>query len=163
MMRRVIDDTRKVYGGDHSNLATALSNQGVLLYRAGRHEAALRALEQALAMRRRILPAVHPEIASSLQSLGVLASNTGEMDLAELYLVEALELRRKLFADAHPLLGSTAKGLADTLWKQQRPEEALPLYREAQAIFEATLPPDSPRILKAREAVERAEKATGDG
>lgn len=162
MMEAVVEETRDIYGGDHSNLATALSNQGVVVFGAGRPDDAQEAFEEALAMRRRILPADHPDIANSLQSLGVMALRAGRLAESEAYLREALDLRRRAVGEEHPRVASTASSLADALDEQGRPAEALPLRRQALAIFETVLPPDSPKVVSAREAVETTLGRLGD-
>lgn len=78
----------------------------------GRHEAARPPAEEALAIRREVLPPDHPDLAESLTALGVLALHQRRLDEAEPLLRDALEIRRDAHGEAHEEVASALNDLA---------------------------------------------------
>src|SRR5262249_30285048 len=62
----------------HPDLAVSLNNLGLVLWDLGRLDEARRRLDEALALRRRALPAQHPDVAVSLSNRGLLLHAQGQ-------------------------------------------------------------------------------------
>ncbi|MBV9057696.1 MAG: tetratricopeptide repeat protein [Pseudonocardiales bacterium] len=78
--------------GLSSRYATAVSNLGLSLLNEGHHKVAHRRLEQALSLRRNLLPPGHPDIAASHNNLGCAARESGDLAIADRYFTRAQEL-----------------------------------------------------------------------
>jgi tetratricopeptide (TPR) repeat protein len=106
-----------------------LDAMGTIYLELARFDEARPLLEEALAERRRALPADHPEVAASLHHLGLLSQRTGRYDEAETFYRQAVAIRR---ARAQPLpLAESLHGLGQTLYGQGAYGEAEDAHREA--------------------------------
>jgi tetratricopeptide (TPR) repeat protein len=98
--RAIVQEMRE--GGDDPEYATALMCLGNALYSLGRHAEALDLKEQALAFRRRVLPADHPHIASAMNntanSYSALGRHAEALDLFE----QALAFHRRVLPADQP-------------------------------------------------------------
>ncbi|HEX9735514.1 MAG TPA: tetratricopeptide repeat protein, partial [Thermoanaerobaculia bacterium] len=104
-----------------------LDAMGTIYLELARFDEARPLLEEALAERRRALPADHPEVAASLHHLGLLSQRTGRYDEAETFYRQAVAIRR---ARAQPLpLAESLHGLGQTLYGQGAYGEAEDAHR----------------------------------
>jgi len=142
-------------GGDafRPDLASSLHNLGVALAALGRHEEALAATREAVAIRRALAEvrpdAFRPDLASSLNNLGIQLADLGQREEALAATREAVDLYRALAAanppqagglggDAvRPDLASSLNNLGNRLAALGRHEEALAATQEAVAIRRA--------------------------
>ena len=76
LAKDVAEGIRRARPTNQFALATALHNRAVYLSRGGKMEPAIATEQQALAIRRRILPADHPYIAASLGELATMIGTT---------------------------------------------------------------------------------------
>lgn len=120
-------------GEDHPDVATSLSNLGVLLLSMGDPEAASPCFRDALDMERRLHgDQDHPDVAMSLSNLGASFAVMGQFEQAIPPLRASLEMRRRLYPDqAHPGLATSFNNLGYLLKSIGEYEEALSCYREA--------------------------------
>ncbi|MGQ0799286.1 MAG: tetratricopeptide repeat protein [Pseudomarimonas sp.] len=132
------------------DLATALNNHGLVHMQLGKQALAQPLFEEALLMRRRLLPAQHPELAQTLSNLGLLRHSQGELEAAEAELREALAIRREAFASAsHPLVAQAENNLAMVLHSRAAWDEAQTLLRGSLATLEASLGSTHPLVATA--------------
>jgi serine/threonine-protein kinase len=109
------------------------------------HDKARQLVEEALAIRRRVLPAEHPDVAAAVYELGFVAQSN--QDLAVRYR-EALAILQK--SGAMPDLQLRLHhGLATSLRRQGRLGEAVLFDREAVALAERVFGDDDYRTGKA--------------
>ena len=111
----------------------ALNTSGLIWWTLGRHERALRELEHALALAKR-LKARQDETATTLNNMGLVYRDQGEYQKALEALDEALQIDKKIrskWAIAYDL-----KNQAITWLRMGKPEAALPLFEEALATAE---------------------------
>ena len=87
---------------DDVETATALNQQAIVHYKAGRYAEAIPLLEQALAIREKALGPDHPHVATSLNNLAELYRAQGRYDLAEPKYQSALGIREKALDPDHP-------------------------------------------------------------
>ena len=83
--------------------AASLCNQlGYYLHERGDYPAARNYLQEALAIRRRLLGPEHPATATTLNNLGLLLQDMGNHDDAREYLEQALAVFRQVLGRHHP-------------------------------------------------------------
>lgn len=139
---------RKQFSSDkhpngHLHLALEISDFGRLLHDIGDLDGALAHAEEALAMRRRLIPreqqAGHPDIAAALHNVAATLDAMGEHDKALPIFEQALATFRGVYAPAkfpqgHPELAAACENVASLLRRTGRADAALPLQEEAVAI-----------------------------
>jgi tetratricopeptide (TPR) repeat protein len=100
--------------GDDPEYATSLMGVAAALHSQGRHAEALDLREQALAFRRRVLPADHPDIATAMGNLAgscfALGRHAEALDLRE----QALAFRRRMLPADHPDIAAAMGASADS-------------------------------------------------
>ncbi len=124
----------------HTNLC------GVALWEAGHYKEAERALNRALAIRKKVLGPEHPDVAQSLNNLAVLYNCQGEYAEAEPFCQRALEILEKVLGPEHTDVATSLNILAELYREQGRYVEAEPLYQRALTIREKVLGPEHPDV-----------------
>jgi tetratricopeptide (TPR) repeat protein len=114
--------------------AEALNQQVLQLYQAGRYGEAIPIAEEALRIRRDLLPENHPDVAQSLHNLAETYRNQGRYREAEPLFQEALRIRRAVFGDSHVAVASVLSNFGLLYIDQGRHQEAEPLFQEALTI-----------------------------
>lgn len=71
--------SRRLYEGDHRNVAQSLNNFASCLRALGEHDQGRELHEEALAMRRRLYEGDHPDVAQSLNNLAICLRALGSM------------------------------------------------------------------------------------
>jgi serine/threonine protein kinase len=136
LLRESLDRHRRVYGPEHEKTARALFALAPLVDRDDRPKAGA-LLEEALAIRRRVLPPGDPAIAGNIASLGEYHRRIGKFDRARALYQEALALARDS-GDAHSTrfvglmndYGSFLGETGDHAEAERMQREALALGRE---------------------------------
>jgi eukaryotic-like serine/threonine-protein kinase len=131
---------------DSVQLAQSLNDLGVLRRERGELQEATTLLEDALAMRRRLLGTVDKDAAVTLVELGRAYEDSGRDNLAEPLFREALAIREKVLGDAHRETSTSKSALALLLWRRGDLAEAEPLFRQSLATSRAVLPEDHPNV-----------------
>jgi tetratricopeptide (TPR) repeat protein len=85
--------------------------------------------------------------------MGALLRALGRNDEAEAVYRDVMEKRRSLLGDHHVDVARSQCDLASALSDQGRFQEAEPLFRQALATFDQTLPADDPELAKTRESL----------
>ena len=112
--------------------AFSMSRHAVSLAREGKPAEALAHLEEALAIRRRLLTDDHPYTAISYENLGSFLSIQGKHAEAQPHFEKALAIRCRVWTDDGPETALGYDNLAVNLGKQKK-------YAQAQAFFEKAL------------------------
>jgi CHAT domain-containing protein/tetratricopeptide (TPR) repeat protein len=138
------------YPQGHPNLATSLSNLGLVLLAMGEYGKSLPYNEQALAMNERLYPQArfpqgHPELANSLNNLGGLYWVMGAYGKALPYFEQALAMQQRLFPEArfpqgHPQLATTLNNLGALVKDKGDFARALSYFEQATAMFQKLYP-----------------------
>jgi CHAT domain-containing protein/tetratricopeptide (TPR) repeat protein len=136
-LRRAVEIGRKL--GDKSlAFSSALNNLGGNLDDLKRFPEAQAAHQEALAIRRKILPASHPLIATSLNNLGFNARARGQKEQALALFRESLGIMRKVSGKSDPDLLVPLGNLAIQLSEVRKTApEALGFAREGAVIVRA--------------------------
>jgi tetratricopeptide (TPR) repeat protein len=125
--------------------ATRLLNQaGIYLREHAQYSEAESFLQQALAIRERVLGANHPDTAQSLNNLAALYKNQGKYEQAEPLLQQALTIHERVLGANHPDTALSLNNLAALYSDQGKYEQAEPLYQRALAICEKVLGAEHP-------------------
>ncbi len=106
----------------------------------GQYAAALPLYEEALTIRRAVLPYPHNGVAISLNNLATLYQEQGRYGEAEPLLDEALTISRAVLPYPHDSIATCLNNLASLYYVQERYREAEPLCEEALTIRRAVLP-----------------------
>jgi len=102
-------------GGDRVDVAQTLHDLGTVLADKGDYTAAAPRLEQALAMRRRLLGYDHADVAVTLSELGRVYQDLGFNQRAEPLQREALRIRRTVLGEDHRETAVSLSDLASVL------------------------------------------------
>lgn len=124
---------RSAASPNHELIAACLHNKGHALDALGDARGATEAWEQALASRRRVLPANHPELLWSIYDLAWQHVQQQRAEDAEPLFVEAVAGARARPADRarDELLGAALAGLGNCRLVLDRPADAIDPLREA--------------------------------
>jgi eukaryotic-like serine/threonine-protein kinase len=115
LLEEALAERRRLYPGDHTDVASTLSRLGVLLHIQGDVDGAERLYREVLAMRRRLRGGPHPEVASSLTALASVLRDKGKLDAAEAMEREALAIVRGAFPANSPQVLSVLNNLGLSL------------------------------------------------
>jgi len=118
----------------HANLASSLSNLGMVYEAQGKPETAELLYKDALKMRRRVFPVDHADIAIALNQLADLYRAQGKYADAETLCKECLEMRKRLFKGDHPTVAISLNNLALLYKLRAKHTEAEAMYKEALAM-----------------------------
>lgn len=122
--------------GDQALRARFIATRGHLAVTERRPDRAIELLREALAIRRRILPAISPEVASTEEGLGNALERKSLQSEARLHYFEALAIRRQLLGDRHPMVASTLNNIGLSYLGDGKPADARPHLLAALAILE---------------------------
>ena len=131
----------------HKEMADAaylLNQTAYYLYKQGFYKEAKPLLEQALAIRQRVLGQEHPDTATSLNNLAYLYKSQGHYEQAEPLYEQALAIYVKVLGQEHPDTAGNLNNLALLYQSQGRSEQAEPLYEQALAICQRVLGQEHP-------------------
>ena len=98
---------RDLFGKQHTDIATSLTNVGHWYGEQGDLQRALEYSEQALAMRRELFGNQHPAIATPLNNVGQWYGKRGDLQRALEYSEQALAMQRELFGEQHPAIATS--------------------------------------------------------
>ncbi len=109
--------------------AEALRELGNAAFYAGDARRADSLFRVALPINRRLFGPRHPNVGYLLTNLGILASATGNLDAAERDLAEGIAISAAWFGEHHWLTAGARVPLGQTLVRQKKFAEAVPLLR----------------------------------
>ncbi|HEX6292081.1 MAG TPA: tetratricopeptide repeat protein [Herpetosiphonaceae bacterium] len=125
--------------------AAALRNAlGVHLLQLGAYGEAQGCLDQARAIRQRVLGPDHPDTAGTLNSLGNVFWVQGQYAAAQGYFEQALTIWQRVLGTDHPDTARSLNGLGNVFWKQGQYAEAQRCMEQALTIQERVLGADHP-------------------
>lgn len=148
-------------GGASPELATSLNNLGLARMQLGHTGEAQALLEDALAQRRRLLPATHRDLAQTLSNLGVLLQGAGELERAGELLGEALSIREAALGAGHAQVAQARNNLALLLQDRGDLPGAVAAFRAARDSLAAQLPEGHPLRAQADHNLGQALLETG--
>jgi tetratricopeptide (TPR) repeat protein len=160
LCRNAVEVLREVYPGDHTDVAFALSN---LAAATDDNARAIPILEEALAMRRRLLGDRHPDVGRTINNLAVTLYWMGDYERAEPLLGEALSIWLETYGEEAAVTASVRHNLGQVLLDRGEPEAARPLLEQALAVREKRNHADDPDLALNRTTLGQALCELGEG
>ena len=115
MHREAVKIAKQVYGQQHPEVASALDNVAIVLYRQGKQAEAEALEREVLAMRINTLGKDHPQVAMSLLNLAAFLQAEGKLAEAETVSRQALDANRKAFGNEHQYVTTALNNLGCVL------------------------------------------------
>ncbi|MEO8453050.1 MAG: tetratricopeptide repeat protein [Gemmatimonadota bacterium] len=153
--RKQMDSTSREY-------ADALRELGNATYYSGNSRGADSLFRLALPINRRLLGPMNPNVGYLLTNLGILASVNGNLAQAETDLREAIAISAAWFGEHHWLTAGARMPLGQTLVRQKRFAEAVPLLRSVLEDYGREPLVGTSSINLARNALGHALAGSGD-
>jgi eukaryotic-like serine/threonine-protein kinase len=161
LARESVEMNRRLYGGDHEQLAESIQTlAGIAM--EGPREPAEALMNEALAMRRRLYGEAHRDVVQSVNRLGSLAFQHGDYALAEERYREALRIALAVPGDSFPAVPESMVNLGATLTRRGRPAEAVGTQREAVRLYQERLGDRHPSLPPFLRALATGLRATGE-
>lgn len=126
---------KRIYQGDHPEIAESMNNRGFLLAALERFQEAENMYNSALAMDRRVHGEMHPDVATDYNNLGGLMHNLHRLDEAESFYRRACNIYKKLEGDETPNVAMCLSNIASVYKDRGNFIEAEPLFRKALLIY----------------------------
>jgi tetratricopeptide (TPR) repeat protein len=137
---------RRLYQGDHPDVADGLGNLAFDLTELGEHERALELHEQALAMDQRLSDGDDRHVADSLNNLAYAVRILGAYERARELDEQALAMYRRLYQGDHPYVAASLTNLAIDVRELGEHERALELNEQALAMRRRLYEGDHPDV-----------------
>jgi serine/threonine protein kinase/tetratricopeptide (TPR) repeat protein len=147
VLRRSLDQRRKVFTGDRVEIAESLSSVAAAEVGLSNLEAAEAAATEALEMNRRLFPGDHAAVSMALHSLGNIRINQFRNAEAEPLVAESLGMLERLAKGDSESLARVVGTLATVKYNLGKNDEAEPLYRRCLDINKRFYTGDHPRVL----------------
>jgi serine/threonine-protein kinase len=132
--------------GDTAEVATDLSNLGLLLQNMNRNDESREMLEEALRLRRGLYGGDHTLVAIAAHNLAETLKSQGDYEEADPLLREVVDMRVRLLGEDHPHVALALNNRGDLMTQTGRYEEAAELHVRALAIRRAALGEDHPDV-----------------
>jgi len=156
-----LERRRKLFLGDHDDVASSLVAAGELELEAGRLDVAEQFLRQALAMYERLHGHDNLAVADTLQRLGQALKVSDKSRAATDAFEDSLFIYNSLHAAESSSASSVLNELAQLEGRQGRHAQAERLFRRALLIDEKLLGPDAPQVIHSRHDLADALKEQG--
>jgi tetratricopeptide (TPR) repeat protein/predicted Ser/Thr protein kinase len=124
------------FGAESTKVADTLASYGTALEGVSRYDEARAALEQAMALRIKLLGPDHMHVGSSEKSLGILFDEMGRPAEALPHFQRAVAIYEKSLPPDHPTLANSLSSLGVVLDNVDRSREAVPYHLRAVALLE---------------------------
>ncbi len=145
--RVAVEILRAVHHGDHPDLAFAISN---LAAATDDNRKAIPILEEALAMRRRLLGDRHPDVGVTINNLAVTLYLMGDYARAEPLLREAHAIWVESYGEDAAVTASIRQSIGQVLLDQGNAAAARPWFERALAVRERRNRPRDPDLALTR-------------
>lgn len=132
--------------GDTAEIATDLSNLGLLLHNTNRNDESREMLEEALRLRRVLHGGDHTLVAVAAHNLAETLKAQGHFEPADSLLREVVDMRVRLLGEDHPHVALSLNNRGGLMEATGRYEEAAELHGRALTIRRAALGEDHPDV-----------------
>jgi tetratricopeptide (TPR) repeat protein len=149
LMKRALAIKERVYGAEHSEVASTLTSLGIVQQRLGELGEARATQQRALAINEEIFGPEHPEVAGTLRNLGNMQQVAGELGEARVTLQRAVAINEEIFGPEHPEVAGTLISLGVVQELLGELEEARATQQRALAINDAVYGPTHPHVAGA--------------
>lgn len=146
LMQRSLELAEHLFGKEHPEIATRLTNLAILFQETNRASEAEPLMRRALAIDTRNFGRESAKRAQDLNILGRLLHLTNRIEEAESVFREALDIGTQVLGEYHATVALYLNNLAMLLKDAGSIDEAEQLMRRALSISERTYPPQHPSI-----------------
>jgi tetratricopeptide (TPR) repeat protein len=146
VLERALAVAEKVYGPQHSAVATELNSIGLILLSSGDLDEALRYGRRALAMDEEVYGPVHPNVARDLNNLGLILYDKGDLEGALVHSRRLLAINEKVYGSDCREIAASLNNMGRILHKQGDLKQALRYIQRALAINERIYGPEHPAV-----------------
>jgi tetratricopeptide (TPR) repeat protein len=153
---------RRLYQGDHPDIARSLNNLAIVLEELGEQSRARDLDEQALQMRQRLYEGDHPDVARSLHNFGIDLYAIGDHARARDLHEQALAMLRRLHEGDDLSIAVGLNSLAEDLRALGETAQARDLHEQALAMLRRLYPDDHPDIGVGLNSLAEDLRALGD-
>ncbi len=108
----------------------------------GDFEGARRAIEETLAIERRLLGRDHPRVGNTLNGLGIVFEELGDYERAQSTYLDARRMLAAVLGERHPTVAKVEENLGNIAWARGALDEALEHHRRALEIRAASRGPE---------------------
>lgn len=130
---------RKIYGGTHLSVATALNKVGLAACHLSKLEPnlrkALEALNQSLAIRYKVLGPSHVDTIDTLNNMAGVYLHLGNLQEARQAYFEVWTMRKAVFGPNHPAVAVSAHALGGVHLRMSQVQEASKYYFSALQVY----------------------------
>ena len=147
---------RSVLGKNHRNIASVLTQTGMVFMQIGRVEQALGVYKDALRIQRKTLGDVHEDTALTLSLSATAFARMKDYKRALQSLSQTLKIRKELLGDDHNLVAETHIHMGDMSKAVGRAPSAIIHYNEAKRIYLKQNLPGDQRITSIHTLIESA-------
>ena len=126
---------KKIFGEEHSSVATSYNNLAKVYYRIGEYNQAKELYEKALMIRKKIFGEEHSSVATSYNNLAGVYECIGEYNQAKELYEKALMIRKKIFGEEHSDVATSYNNLAGVYKCIGEYNQAKELYEKALMIW----------------------------
>jgi tetratricopeptide (TPR) repeat protein len=153
-----VEIRQRLFGEESAQVATTLSNLGVVEHRAGRNAEAIDLISPAVLILIKVHGEVHPEVARAAVNLSLAHVAAGNLDVARTLLQHAAATFQSTLGEKHPDFARAIANLANVCLRSGDRHGARRLYARAFRIFSASLGRDHPQTAGVRvQLIEAAE------
>jgi tetratricopeptide (TPR) repeat protein len=147
LYERALAIREKVFGKEHSEVATSFNNLAELHRTQGDYEQAKPLYERSLAIWEKVHGKEHPLVATSLNNLALLLYDSqGDYEQAKPLHERALAIREKVYGKEHSDVANSLNNLAELHSTQGDYDQAKPLFERALAIDEKVYGKEHPDV-----------------
>jgi len=143
---RALEIGEKVYGPDHSNVATMVNNLAGVLLALGDLAGAKKSYERALEIDEKLYGPDHPNMAIRVNNLGFVLQDLGDLDGAKKSYERALEIDEKVYGPNHPNVAIILNNLGRVMHEMSELKGAKVCFERGLEIDEKVLGPDHPNV-----------------
>ena len=136
----------KMYGENHSDVATSHNNIGLSLDSLGKYDEALEYYRKALEIKLKMGEEELPDVALSYNNIGSSLQSLGKYDEALEYSQKALEIKLKVYGESHPDVATSYNNIGGNLDSLGKYDEALEYYRKALEIWLKVYGENHPKV-----------------
>ena len=136
--------SKKIYGEDSQEVASAYNNFGWLYRDFGKYAEALEMYNRALKIRKKLFGEKHAETATAYNNLGNTYRDMGDYDNAQVMLKKSLRIKKSVLGADDPSTATTYNNLGLLFYHMNEHKNALMQYKKALAISSSFLGYDHP-------------------
>jgi tetratricopeptide (TPR) repeat protein len=147
---------RKIFNGDHGDIAVIINNIGILHIRMGTYDLALKLFEKSLQMSKR--SGYDTLVAKSLLSIGWAYMHKREFDKALDFMLKSLEMRKKVIHSNHKDIAESLYYIGEVYCRMGKHKLALDWFNKALDIREKIYPIGHKKIEDTKNKIEQTIK-----